>query len=119
MTDTPIYDAMLTNPFRRGRQALIVTGGGVITAPSRTADNVLNGWLEDHHADIAAALAPYGIHPYDIARPQFERVVYADELPLDSIQIERGAVVEIGPGALFNTGRPQPPAAVSPDGQAL
>lgn len=44
------------------------------------AASAINEWHEAHTEELAKLLAPFGLHPYDIALPQYERVVTREEL---------------------------------------
>lgn len=91
MSDTPIYDSISLDPVHRGRRVL-QAGDRTVTAPVTPAvRRALDRWFYDHHADLAAALAPYGVHPNDLAAVPYRQVVYQDE-----VARRRGAVVQFG-----------------------
>lgn len=55
--------------------------GEQITAPvSPEVQTAMERWTERSHAELVDILAPFGMHPYDIAMPEFRQVVY---LPAD------------------------------------
>lgn len=35
----------------------------------------LDKWMEQHTDEIAVVLEPFGLHPYDLATPEYRRVV--------------------------------------------
>lgn len=79
MTDSPIYDAL-----RQGVRPVPRVphfAGHLITIPlEHEAAQALFRWHENHHVEIAAVLAPFGVHPYDIAEPTYRRVARSHEL---------------------------------------
>lgn len=81
MSDTPIYDNLTTDPLRNGRQ-VVRAGHSTARVPiDPAAARAIQGWLGRNTQDLAAVLAPFGLHPHDIAEPRYERVVYLDEVP--------------------------------------
>jgi hypothetical protein len=73
MTERPV------NPFDAGRTA--VRDDKVRTTDvSPEAADALNRWTEKYRDELVEVLAPHGLHPYDVAQPRWERVVYQDEL---------------------------------------
>lgn len=86
VSDTPIYDRLAAgdplNPFKHGRKSRrgIVSGLQVATVELESGPTeALNRINENHHEEAVAALEPFGLHPYDIARPTYRRVVYEGE----------------------------------------
>jgi hypothetical protein len=84
MSGTPIYDRLARgdklNPFKNGRRALVSDDRQLTVPVERPVEDALNRLTEHHFEAAVAALAPFGLHPYDVARPTYERVVYEDEV---------------------------------------
>lgn len=83
MTGTPIYDRLAAgdklNPIRAERRPLIV-GDEVVTTPVPAAAARAMHDVETRYFEaMVEALAPFGLHPYAIAQPTYERIVYRDE----------------------------------------
>ena len=79
MSDTPIYDLVRTGGHRVKRAATL--DAHVLTLP--VTDGVqaaIERWNERNGVSLAIALAPYGIHPYDLTQPEYRRVIYPDEI---------------------------------------
>lgn len=48
----------------------------VLTVPVSTEVSVaIAEWGQRHLDDLIATLEPFGLHPYDIAAPRYERIV--------------------------------------------
>lgn len=81
MTDTPIYDALITDPIRNNRSRARVANHEGFTRPvSAEVADVLMEWGARHHFELAQMLAPLGMHPHDIASPGYSQVIYEDDL---------------------------------------
>jgi len=83
MTGTPIYDRLSggdkLNPLRTDRRPLIV-GDEVVTTPVRADVAHAMHEVETRYFEaMVEALARFGLHPYAIAQPSYERIVYRDE----------------------------------------
>jgi len=63
------------------RPALHYKDGTQVTTPARkSVSQALHNYMVEHVDEIAAVLAPYGVHPYDLARPEWEMVIYEDDV---------------------------------------
>lgn len=84
MTGTPIYDRLSggdkLNPLRTERRPLIVNNE-VVTTPVRADVARAMHEVETRYFEaMVEALAPFGLHPYAIAQPTYERIAYRDEV---------------------------------------
>jgi hypothetical protein len=62
------------------RRALVVNGVSPVTvAVSAEVQAAIEQWQRAHIEDLIRNLKPYGIHPDDIAAPQYRRVVTIDD----------------------------------------
>jgi hypothetical protein len=67
------------NPFALNRRTVWRDNKPVAIPISQGAASALNDWHQRHHDEIAEVLAPYGLHPYDVLAPEWQRCVYEDE----------------------------------------
>jgi len=87
MSGAPIYERLASgdklNPIRTERRPLIVSDE-IVTTP--VPDHVARAMHEVERRYFEAmveALAPFGLHPYAIAAPSYERIVYRHEVAPD------------------------------------
>lgn len=84
MTDSPIYERLASgdplNPLANNRRALIIDDTVVTTPVSAEVARAIRDVERRYFRAAADALAPFGLHPYDIAAPEYARIVYRDEL---------------------------------------
>lgn len=81
------------------RVALTPDGEDIVTRPvSPAVQRTIERALEVAHDALCAELAPFGLHPLDIAVPTFEQVVYEDEAPVYA-RIVRARMREKGTSA--------------------
>lgn len=78
--DGPSPTPQGVDPFETGRKPLIIADR-VITVPlTQEANYALQEWIGNNLDSLAETLAPHGLHPADIQKPTYTRVVYEDEL---------------------------------------
>lgn len=78
MSDTPIYDNVGKHPIR---MAAHTHDHWPITVPiSGQARDAITEFNGRHTIELALVLAPYGLHPHDLAQPDYRRVVYPEDL---------------------------------------
>ena len=58
------------------RAALHIHGEQITSPVSPAVQNALNEWNEGHLAELIEVLAPFGLHPYDLAQPEYRAIVY-------------------------------------------
>lgn len=84
MTGTPIYDRLAggdkLNPLRTDRQPLIVNDEVVTTPVRADVARAMHDVELRYFEAMVDALAPFGLHPYAIAQPTYERIAYRDEV---------------------------------------
>jgi hypothetical protein len=67
------------NPIETGRRSLVISDDREVSVPvSPDVARAINEVNEKHFEEVRAALEPFGLHPYDIAMPEYRRVVYVD-----------------------------------------
>lgn len=62
------------------RETVKTPDGRTVAVPlNPVQEYVLHEWLVEHNDELTELLAPHGLHPNDIFRPKFSRVLYVDE----------------------------------------
>jgi len=70
--------ADVTPAVHQIKRALVINDSPVTVAVTPEVQDALNQWAEQHADELVAVLAPFGLHPHDIAEPKYRRVVTID-----------------------------------------
>lgn len=60
------------------KRALFIGDKAVSVAVPAEVQDALERWAQKHTDELIEVLAPFGLHPYDLAAPQYRRVVTVD-----------------------------------------
>ncbi len=80
-------------PHRNAARPVLVVGDAIATRPvDPLVQRAIEAATTAAFNALVGALHPFGLHPGDIAMPQFEQVIYRDETPIfHALLCARGA----------------------------
>lgn len=68
----------VANPLETHREALVISDHVVSVPVPLEVARAIEEVTAKFHDELREALEPFGLHPYDIAMPEYRRVVYVD-----------------------------------------
>lgn len=71
---------MTDNTEYKVRAAVFVDDHALTVPITPDAQLAVDMWLTRYTDELAEVLKPFGLHPYDLASPRIERVVYPEDL---------------------------------------